>query len=635
MASVTMWTRLEPHPRDGSMARSLQAQIRDPLWLLARQWQLGELAGEDAGSPVQAVLSVQSQPLTEYTPGISAPGAAAPGSGSSGGSPASGSGPEPYDPAVALEPHIERVPVILNVRGAAQLGRHVEAAIRAAVAPAAASAVITALRTAYPIAATVPPEAPEDATGRAVRASLAGRVVDGAALAAASALTASGGTPDPPLPPEAAEPGIPEVLAELVSYRASVYSEPAGDPAWQSRRLDYAATVSSVSSQQSVTLTAPDFRGGDLDWYSFSLAQDPATTTAGNLAGGDPAGDNPAGGSTTGGNPAAGSTTAENTAGRSPASPAPPAAAPPPDPLVSTFSFLPAHVTFRGMPASRWWEFEDAVTDFGGLQPDLTDLATLLVMEFALVFGNDWFSVPVPTDVGALSQVTALVVTDTFGVRTVIQPTEQLPQPGGGGPWSMFKVSGPAGRSPFLLMPPKCGTTLDGAPVEEIYFLRDDMAAMSWAVEHALQGPLDAPVDALQLAFEFDAAVPEPPPGPPAPGGPAQTYVLEQIPPANWIPMVPVTAPSGARYFRRGILVRPGYGDVHAAAHLLEPEHPFFVADESIPREGAQVTRYFRRTRWTDGSTTTWLAHRTRPGRGPGWSGLAFDLVKPLPPAPS
>jgi hypothetical protein len=104
---------------------------------------------------------------------------------------------------------------------------------------------------------------------------------------------------------------------------------------------------------------------------------------------------------------------------------------------------------------------------------------------------------------------------------------------------------------------------------------------------------------------------------------------LEQIPPANWIPMVPVVAPAGARYFRCGILVRPGYGDVHAA-RLLEPGQPFFVADECIPRKGTEVTRYFRRTRWTDGSTVTWLAHRGGPGLGPGWSGLAFDLVRPL-----
>jgi len=573
MASVTLWTRLEPHPRDGSMERSLQAQVRDPLWMLARQWQVGELEGTDAGSPVQAVMSVQSQPLTGYAPN------------------AAGTGQVPYDPAVGLEPHVERVPVTLNVRGSAQLGRHVEAAIRAAVPPATATDVIAALRSAYPIAAAVPADAPEDPTGRAVRASLAGRVVDGVALAAAYAVAQAGGTPDPPLPPEASDPGIPAVLADLVAYRASLYSEPAGDAAWQSRQLDYAATVTSASSQRQITMTAPDFRGGDLDWFSFSLA----SVTTGPPSGGQAAA---------------------------------------PDPTVETFNFLPNHVTFRGMPAPRWWEFEDAATDFGAIQPDQVDLATMLVMEFALVFGNDWFYVPVPTDVGALSQVTMLVATDTFGTRTVIEPTELLPQPAGGGPWSMFKISGAAGQSAFIMMAPRCDAVLQGPALEDVFFLRDDMAAMSWAVEHALQGPLDAPVDAIQLAFEFDAAYPEPTPPAQTPGGPAQTYELAQIPPANWIPMVPVIAPGGALYFRRGILVRPGYGDVHAAAQLLEPEHPFFVADASIPREGAEVTRYFRRTRWTDGSTITWLAHRSRPGRGPGWSGLAFDLVKPLPPAP-
>jgi hypothetical protein len=541
------------------MERSLQGQIRDPAWFLARQWQTGELEGDDAGSPVQAVMSVQSVPLTGYTPGVTSATL------------------QPYDPLVPLEPHVERVPVTLNVRGSAQLGRYAEAAINAAVPPATAATVIGALRTAYPIAATVPLDAPEDPAGRAVRASLAGRVVDGVALAAAYAIAQAGGTPVPPLPPEASSPGIPAVLADLVAYRASLYSEPAGDAAWQSRRLDYAASVVSATTAGTTTLTAPDFPGGDLDWYSFSYTS----------------------------------------AAAAPATPAP---------SVETFNFLPNRVTFRGMPPPRWWQFEDAVSDFGSIQPARTDLASMLVMEFALVFGNDWFAIPVPTDVGSLSQVTTLVVTDTFGVRTVVEPADDSS-------WSMFKLSGAAGRSPFIMMAPRCAAVLDGAPLEDVYFLRDDMAAMSWAVESKLQGPLDEPVDGAQLAAEFDAAFPQPPLPTQTPGGPAQTYTLEQIPPADWIPMVPVVSPSGALYFRRGILVRPGYGDVHAAAQLLEPGHPFFVADEAIPREGAEVTRYFRRTRWNDGSTLTWLAHRNGPGLGPGWSGLAFDLVQQLPPA--
>jgi hypothetical protein len=583
MASVTVWTRLEPHPREGSMQRSLQAQVRDPLWLLARQWQLGEFAGDDAGSPVQATMSVQSRPLTGYAADDSGVAAVA------------------FDQTLALEAHVERVPVTLNVRGAAQLGRHVEDAIRAALPAAAAQTAIAALRDAYPIAATAPPDAAEDALGRAMRATLAGRVVDGLALAGAYAIFQSGGTPDPPLPPEATQPQVAAALAALVAYRASLYSEPSGDSAWRSRRLDYAATVTSTAvapgaaAADTVALVASDFRGGEMDWFSFSLAEP--------VDDGAPADDGPA--------------------------------ATPPDATVQTFTFLPGHVTFRGMPASRWWDFEDGMTDFGALTPDKVDLATLLVMEFALVFGNDWFVVPVPTAVGSLSQVTTLVITDSFGVRTVVEPTESLPIGDGDSVWSLFKLTGGGERSPYLLMPPSLGVVMEGEPLEDVLFLRDDMAAMAWAVEHRLQGPMDAPLDALQLAFDHDAALPAPPLPPQVPGGPKQTYVLETSVPDNWIPMVSVVAPSGARYLRRGVLVRPGRGDVHAAAELLEPQHPLFVADESVPREGAEVTRCFRRIRWSDGSTTTWLAHRTRPGRGPGWSGLAFDLVTPLPEGPA
>ena len=64
LPSITSWTRLEPQPRDASMARSLQAQIRDPLWILARQWQVGEFLGSDAGSPVQATVAGEMQTVT-------------------------------------------------------------------------------------------------------------------------------------------------------------------------------------------------------------------------------------------------------------------------------------------------------------------------------------------------------------------------------------------------------------------------------------------------------------------------------------------------------------------------------------------------------------------------------------------
>ena len=36
------------------MRESVSARVFDPLWLLTRQWQVGEFQGEDAGMPVLA-----------------------------------------------------------------------------------------------------------------------------------------------------------------------------------------------------------------------------------------------------------------------------------------------------------------------------------------------------------------------------------------------------------------------------------------------------------------------------------------------------------------------------------------------------------------------------------------------------
>ena len=67
--SITSWMRLEPRSRNAEMNTSLQARIYDPLWLLARQWQLGEFQGEDNGSPVMARWRAEAARLTRYHSG--------------------------------------------------------------------------------------------------------------------------------------------------------------------------------------------------------------------------------------------------------------------------------------------------------------------------------------------------------------------------------------------------------------------------------------------------------------------------------------------------------------------------------------------------------------------------------------
>src|SRR5436190_7349274 len=69
MASITYWSQLQPSPRDASIATSLAACVRDPAWMLSRQWQLGEFAGADAGSPAFTRITARSVKLTEVQVG--------------------------------------------------------------------------------------------------------------------------------------------------------------------------------------------------------------------------------------------------------------------------------------------------------------------------------------------------------------------------------------------------------------------------------------------------------------------------------------------------------------------------------------------------------------------------------------
>src|SRR6266550_130879 len=54
--AITAYNRLEPRARTEDFTRSLRAEIRDPLWMLTRQWQMGEFEAEDAGSAIDARL---------------------------------------------------------------------------------------------------------------------------------------------------------------------------------------------------------------------------------------------------------------------------------------------------------------------------------------------------------------------------------------------------------------------------------------------------------------------------------------------------------------------------------------------------------------------------------------------------
>src|SRR5581483_1772131 len=69
LPSIITWSRLEALPYTPDLQPGLQAQVADPLWFIARQWQFNELQGEDAGTPVEVRLEGERAQLTRFLPG--------------------------------------------------------------------------------------------------------------------------------------------------------------------------------------------------------------------------------------------------------------------------------------------------------------------------------------------------------------------------------------------------------------------------------------------------------------------------------------------------------------------------------------------------------------------------------------
>ncbi len=57
------YTRLEPQRPNVDFQEGVSARVADPVWFLARQWQLGEQHGEDASTPVVVQVEARRVPV--------------------------------------------------------------------------------------------------------------------------------------------------------------------------------------------------------------------------------------------------------------------------------------------------------------------------------------------------------------------------------------------------------------------------------------------------------------------------------------------------------------------------------------------------------------------------------------------
>jgi hypothetical protein len=504
-AQFAAWVRLEPRCRSNDWARGLQARTADPLWMLARQWQTGEFQGEDAGSPIEIRLAHSTQSLDRLRLGESKTAF--------------------NIPNAPLEAIIEQERFELNWRARVQIGQQFERFAR--TEPGVdAEALITAYRTDYPLelsavdiarlkaeiaqieqqlqtndltdaqrqALETQAQAKRDKlttlseswveTDHATRRFLnlmASRVIDGKKL-----LEAIENGPLVP-PPGLTANQLEQVLKKFNEWRTKLRLQPIGSKsdAWRNQQLDYRFELNPPEdpATDKTNLKVPDYRNGSLDWYAFlmkSYVDDDDKWTQ--------------------------------------------------EPPIKTH---PTRVSVGGT-SPRWWAFEDAATDFGKLDVAKPDLAKLLLMEFVLIYGDDWFSVPVPVclaellDAGSVQEewkvypklvrIDGLKVRNVFGEETLVRPARQEvierikedPSADPGNPllrWEMFTLApGNAPQEPaladVLFIPPVAGFREESSPIEEVRFLRDEGANMVWGVEHLIPNGLGKPVDGFNAQRE-------------------------------------------------------------------------------------------------------------------------------------
>lgn len=563
------WTRLEPQTSSGDPRPGIQARVHDPLWLLGRQWQLGEFEGEDAGTPLTVRVVTNTSQIDRWAPGDA-----------TDARPFGRAGQELLEPLVEREPATRHSP---GLRPRAEAG----AALLASLEEAGLDQFRDEITTQCPLDldATHHPDgehASLDDQWRRLARLLRGRALaDGELIC--QAFEDAGGLPNWLNPANDADADA--LLALLASwavwYRAETSPPPGEADAWSGQWFEYRFRVGAAAA----TFDAPSHTGGAIDWHTFDRA--------------------PAGG----------------------ALPEPDNGPPAPPEERRIHAVLATPLRYPGMPADRLWEFEDAKVNLGAVDAEPWDLARLLVAEFALTYGNDWLTVPVDVPFGSLTTIESVLYTTTFGEHFVVRPTNEVSPDGR---WRMFTITTAAGAtSPGLLVPPGAVAVQDGPAVEEVLYLRDEMANLVWAIERVVQGPSGAGRDRSR---EHSNPIPHDQ-GPVAQA--ALDYLLQTGVPARWIPYLPKSSGYRAIELVQGRMSSPDGSPGEPLGQLLNRADMQELRDAEIPREGIVVRRQPSMTRKPDGGYERWITRRVGVGRGEGASQLAFDVALPRRPTPN
>lgn len=572
--ALLMWQKIKPSPEVTDVAEALRCEVYDPLWILGRQWQMGEFKAEDAGTAAFASVDFRS-----FTPDQLL--------GKNKTQPA----PLPAD--TPLNPLIESVPMLFTMQIRLEASRKWMKMLTAAGKKAAWNRFIATAALQFKLPAQEYDAENEDLISSAAEnfscwiATVSnGRMIDGLLLyeamktKKASAIVGLNDTK------------VDDIGNEWLKWieRLTGISTSNQYSSWDASRLEYSASLTIPTNNGKVHLQTPEYFGTALNGYSWE--EKPALS-----------------------NPAT-----ESSPG-----------------ISNRQIYIPNPVSFPGMPAARWWAFEDGTIDFSNMQADNTNFGMLLLAEFGLIYSNDWLLVPLSVASGSLTKIQSLDITDVFGVQTTLSPMQQDQH------WEMFGSNSgvSSGLRGCLFLPSHALHVNEAEKNEEVILFRDEMGNLVWAVEKTIQDRTGQKLDAGDAAVVLEKFLADldtaPPPAVPEDPNSGYRYQIANTVPPNWIPFIPVRpqATSAEIVFRRSALPRfsNGHGNsrIRPRTQILKNQEAgqkrYDITEEEIPLSGINVSQVIRRTRGTDGSVITWQARNKIVGRANISGGLQFDQM--------
>ena len=609
---------LESRTRNSDITDALRFKVYDPLWLLSRQWQLGEFKGNDAGTAMSVTCQVRTTNMKKYGYGennsnvINTPN------------------------EVPLEPIVEQVNRDITPIVRVESATYFLDLLRSEKEPSQIKAIVGKLRELYPIDEQdlhMPVSSLENKTVETFAESRNYRLANFRAAYASKSFDGYSLFKNPSLLKKSPEIKVSdELLDRYIEWFAQRYMpNTVQGSAWEERKLGYEFSAENDKFQYQ----AKDYTGGRVSWYSFDL---------------DKCKDKDA------------------PMEKEVINALPTLATYPGSPNKRLWEFENRKV-FMGnsteMQAQGNVAFLQYATMYGNdwmICPLQTEIGKYIEVEKIDV--RDTFGRKYEILSRAGSEASKEV---PFGQRWQMYTNA---------PSGTYKGSDSDG----FMFPPSLDRTIEGDPLEEVDILRDEMANMVWGVESKIQDGCGSSLDAGLLASEvgqfiddanedavkkatlsikeqdnneelgYSTATLE---------SDRKTdfkYKVMTSVPLNWIPLIPQHVGGESDYkgflggretiLRRGKLPcffadenKKDYYPVRPLSSIMRKgltkdkdgntvEGPLFIEEEQVQGVGTKLIKNCQRSRWLGGKTYTWMSYSKQNKHSQGVSGLEFDALK-------